>query len=57
MPKGVREEVLDDPLHLRGIQADDERFHVDGQVVSVVVFGLLDGAADQLAHLGRTSLR
>ena len=57
MPEGVREEVLDDPLDLRAIQADDERFHVDGQVVSVVILGLLDGAADQLAHLGRTSLR
>src|SRR5439155_4302336 len=41
VPEGVREEVLDDPLDLRGIKADDEWFYVAGQVVSVIVYGLL----------------
>src|SRR5580765_9019750 len=55
--EGVRDEVLDDPFDLGGIQADREGFDVDRQVVAVAFLRLVDGSADQFADVGLASLR
>jgi len=52
MPSGVRQQVLDDPLDLRGLRLDRHRMSVDGQARGLDHVGLGHHPLHQLSDVG-----